>query len=440
MMHDTAALFGTGDVWAPLVGFFNTVGFLLELVTALVMFVWPLERRPRFVWRAAAAMLVMMAVCMVWDSLASEGTWWLIARCFLIYAMCCAASRVCWRVSFTQALFYMAAAAALQHAVYRGARVLSTRLHMVWEDAAWIDTIVYAALVVPLFALGYWLFARPLVGKSIEGVASGRMLLLFTGMAICLNIFTNLYHHYGSGSVAFTIFSLFDLLTCVFMLMLLREIVEHENAERDGAMLRQLMNQQKAKLDSDKATIDLINVKTHDLKRQLNLLENRIPQEEIDDLKSLAGIYDATVRTGNETLDVLLSNRSLVCEQRGIQFDRIIDGERLEFMKPGDIYSLFGNAVDNAMEAVEHIADDGRRWIRMTVRANKGMVVMHIENPYDGALTFRDGLPQTVKADRHYHGFGLKSMRMVAEQYGGALSVKADEGIFAVNVVLPIER
>lgn len=432
--------YGGGDVWALTVEFFDGVGFLLELVTALLMFVWPLERRTRFVWRATAAMLVMMVVCVVWNLLVPDDTWWLIARCFLIYAMCCAASRICWRISFAQALFYMAAAAALQHAVYRGARVLSTRLYLVWEDASWIDTVMYAALVIPLFVLGYWLFARPLVGRSVEGVASGRMLLLFTGMAICLNIFTNLYHQYGSGSVAFTVFSLFDLLTCVFMLMLLREIVEHENAERSSAMLRQLMNQQKAKLDSDKATIDLINVKTHDLKKQLNLLENRIPQEEIDDLKSLAGIYDSTVRTGNETLDVLLSNRSLLCEQRGIQFDRIIDGERLAFMKPGDIYSLFGNAVDNAMEAVGRIADPERRWIRMTVRANKGMVVVHIENPYDGSLRFRDGLPQTIKSDKRYHGFGMQSMRMVAEQYGGVLSVKADDQTFALNVVLPIER
>ena len=92
----------------------------------------------------------------------------------------------------------------------------------------------------------------------------------------------------------------------------------------------------------------------------------------------MVSIYDSSVRTGNETLDVLLANKSLQCEQRGIRFDRMIDGELLDFMKPADIYSLFGNAVDNAIEAVLRLDDDADRYVSMTVCKRKEMLSIHM--------------------------------------------------------------
>ena len=226
--------------------------------------------------------------------------------------------------------------------------------------------------------------------------------------------------------------------TCAFVLALLAEIVKRERAERDGIVLQQLLNQQKSQLANDKATIDLINIKTHDLKKQLGLLGGRISQEEIDGLNRLVSIYDSSVRTGNETLDVLLANKSLQCEQRGIRFDRMIDGELLDFMKPADIYSLFGNAVDNAIEAVLRLDDDADRYVSMTVCKRKEMLSIHIENPYVGELRFDDGLPQTTKQDKDYHGFGTRSMRMIVDRYDGVLTIGAADHVYTVDVLMPL--
>ena len=181
------------------------------------------------------------------------------------------------------------------------------------------------------------------------------------------------------------------------------------------------------------------------------MLNGRIPGDEINGLRDLVTIYDSTIRTGNDALDVLLTNKSLICRERSIQLERMIDGSQLSFMKPQDIYSLFGNAVDNAVEAVTQIRDASLRYIRMTVRESKGMVIFHIENPYTQELEYEDsgehasqlagGNPEksrglragslvTSKADKQYHGFGVKSIGLVAQQYGGAVSIDTDGGIF----------
>ena len=66
------------------------------------------------------------------------------------------------------------------------------------------------------------------------------------------------------------------------------------------------------------------------------------------------------------------------------------------------------------------------------------MVSAHFENYYAGELDFDDGLPLTTKSDKRYHGFGMKSIKMLAEKYGGYVSVKAEDGVFNLNILLPI--
>ncbi|WEV42024.1 ATP-binding protein [Bifidobacterium sp. ESL0682] len=219
----------------------------------------------------------------------------------------------------------------------------------------------------------------------------------------------------------------------------MREILDRNEAEHDSIVLQQLLNQQKSQMIRDKETVDLINIKTHDLKKQLSTFGNHLEADEINDLKNLADVYDSSVRTGNETLDVLLAQKSLICEQRGIQFERLIDGKAIDFMKPSDIYALFGNAMDNAMEALNKIDTSSPRFIRMQVKTEKGMAVIHVSNPYNGEITLNNGLPMTTKDDQRYHGFGLRSMQMVAEHYHGALSVETQNNLFVLNIILSKE-
>ena len=133
----------------------------------------------------------------------------------------------------------------------------------------------------------------------------------------------------------------------------------------------------------------------------------------------------------------LLLEKILQCEQNGIKFDCIVDGASLAFMSAPDLYSLFGNALDNAIEAVKKVVDPEKRIISLTVRRKLNMVTIHVENYFAGELDFEGGLPLSTKGDMRYHGFGLRSIRMAAEKYKGNVTVFAKDGVFNLNIIIP---
>ena len=150
-------------------------------------------------------------------------------------------------------------------------------------------------------------------------------------------------------------------------------------------------------------------------------------------------VYDSVVKSGNDALDTILTEKSLYCEKHGITLSCIADGAALDFVEPTDLYSFFGNALDNAIEAVERMADPERRSIGLVVRRTGDMVSIHVENYFDGNISFGgEGLPNTRKPDEANHGFGVRSMRMIAESLGGSLTCRTQEDVFHLDALLPI--
>lgn len=112
---------------------------------------------------------------------------------------------------------------------------------------------------------------------------------------------------------------------------------------------------------------------------------------------------------------------------------------QLVFLEAVDLFSMIGNALDNAEEAVRKLEDHDERAISVCIFSRHGIAILQVENFYEGDLRFVDGLPVTTKGDPNYHGFGLKSIRSTAEKYGGTVSVQAEDGLFLLRVALPVE-
>ena len=74
----------------------------------------------------------------------------------------------------------------------------------------------------------------------------------------------------------------------------------------------------------------------------------------------------------------------------------------------------------------------------LTVKTVGNLLSIHLDNTFSGTLNLEDGLPATTKADRESHGYGLKSIRMTVEKYGGRMNVSAQHGLFNLNIVIPI--
>lgn len=195
-----------------------------------------------------------------------------------------------------------------------------------------------------------------------------------------------------------------------------------------------MLNESKKQYDKLLENINTINIKAHDLKHFA-----AVGSKQSKDLYELASNYDSFIHTGNMSLDVVLTEKSLQCNVNGISFSCVVDGKLLNFMDREDIISLFSNALDNAIEYEKKIDKDDA-FIDIKVIDIDEFISIHIENCFKGTLKNVDGLPKTSKGDELFHGFGMKSMRSVAEKYSGNMSYKVEDDMFQVDVLIPIKK
>lgn len=137
------------------------------------------------------------------------------------------------------------------------------------------------------------------------------------------------------------------------------QLVEYRRKkERDA--LQNVLQAQYAQYRSAQDSIDLINKKYHDLKHQIAVLRSETSEEKahyLDAMEQEIRSYEAQNKTGNEVLDTILTSKSLYCQQHGITLTCVADGAALDFMDTMDLCSLFGNALDNAIESIEKLPD-----------------------------------------------------------------------------------
>lgn len=107
-------------------------------------------------------------------------------------------------------------------------------------------------------------------------------------------------------------------------------------------------------------------------------------------------------------------------------------------MSSMDIATLFGNALDNAIEASRRVEDPSKRLVKLALHARGEMTVIRVENWYSGVVQKDSaGNLVTVKSDRSRHGFGVKSIRWTARKYGGEVSTSFDGQWFTLTILLP---
>ncbi|MDE5937698.1 MAG: GHKL domain-containing protein [Lachnospiraceae bacterium] len=142
-----------------------------------------------------------------------------------------------------------------------------------------------------------------------------------------------------------------------------------------------------------------------------------------------------TVETGNLALDALVNYKHTAASAEGIRMTCQLDVPTALFVEGPDLCIILENLLNNALEAVRQLAEEKAKWISLTVRLVKGVLLITVENPYNGEITLdsRGKLRSSKAGD---HGIGLLSVERTAEKYAGDVSVHYGEGIFRVSVML----
>lgn len=355
---------------------------------------------------------------------------------------------LCYQVSIPQTLFIGTAGYTVEHI----ASVISSLITLVNPElfahfGADVEINGYAnALIIGCCAAvdiaAYFLLMRKMQGTNLLKNATIPIVLLSTVMLAVnqiLGLSFELYAAEHAGPLLSFIEYTWNMICCVFCLCIQFGIFRISQKEQELEVAKRLIAEKEQQYKVSKATMDAINRKCHNLKYELSALAaGPDNQRHLDEAIGLVESFDSTFRTGNETLDVILSEKNLYCQQEQVTFVCMIDGKKLNFMEATDQYVLFGNIIDNAINAVRKLTVPEQRVIYIKVHSQKRLLMIHTENHFTGMLKFRDGIPMTTNADEENHGYGMPSVRMICEKYGGAVNTKAENGMFYLNILIPL--
>ena len=228
----------------------------------------------------------------------------------------------------------------------------------------------------------------------------------------------------------------------LWQLMLLVGSVARESTEREQRAeqeMQRVLQAQQQQFDFKLQSIEAVNRKYHDMKNLLLYLEKG--QRDAPELRSLMqemAPFETLVSTGNEAVDIILTEKLTLCQQEGICCVPYVDGRMLDFVGPLDICTIFGNALDNAIESCRRIDDPEGRHISVKTNRRGGCTVLVFRNTFAEAPVLQDGMPVSTKQDRENHGFGLKSIRFIVGKYDGQLHCQAEGREFVLTLLLPV--
>jgi len=148
-------------------------------------------------------------------------------------------------------------------------------------------------------------------------------------------------------------------------------------------------------------------------------------------LESLAGSYV----TGSVIMDALLSEKQAMGTGANVSID--FDGFVPDsLISPADICVIFGNALDNALEACAKLPVEEKKTVSIQTKVSFGHLFIKIENPTGSNLKITNNNISTTKENKRSHGFGLISMQSAVEKYSGDIKLSCEYGIFCVEIVL----
>ena len=262
------------------------------------------------------------------------------------------------------------------------------------------------------------------------------------GMSNLSFVSTNTPFSGTAGQEIFYIRTLVDF--CGFVILYAQqEQARRMKANSELASINAQLESQHQEYLQSKENIESLGRLAHDLKHQITALRAQVDPEHMEagfeQLEKSVQRYSMQQHTGNPVLDVILTTKERTCADRGITFTAVADGSLLNAMTSMDIASLFGNALDNAIEATSKLPNEDQRLIKLALYEQNQFIVMRVENYYDSTLKKdAEGNLRTTKRDnKHRHGFGVKSIRHIVQQYGGEVTIRTEDHWFVLTALIP---
>ena len=420
------------------------LSLMLRYLAGMLLFSWKLPKKEHY-WGRALGWSALCLLAALLLPILSETTVYITSLFLLESLMAMCVIRLCCKVEWSTALYIAAAVFSAEHIASMADSLIAMLAPSVlsFQERGGMSPAMllnWTLTVLVVYALVYVLMFS---GNRIIGEHSldTRAMLTLLIASVLVNLYLNIYYMslVEDKTLWVSVFEYgLNIVISASLLLVQYGMLRQNQTEKRLQMVSMLWEQAREQYRISKENIEAINIKCHDLKHQLLAIKDKTDEREYARMMELVDSYGSQIETGSEVLDVVFQEKNFQCRKLGIQFTCIIDGAALNFMDTIDLYVLFGNLIDNCIEAVSALPETEVKNVQVTVRRERGFVIVTTENGYAGELQWADGRLRTSKGDEQNHGFGLLSIEKIIHKYGGRYSIQTDEQIFTMNIVFPV--
>ena len=431
--------------------------FFIELLVAEFLYGFNLKKKKDFLVRFIITTCISITLSFV-TPIIDNNAFTTSAMFLLLFAISIISMKICYEEEWINIIFCAFAAYTTQHLSYGVSNFLTTiisgdkspMMDLYTSTVQEVFTFdlyfvlwffIYILSYVFIYVLTFIWFNSKLKKGSLKVKSVSVFVLVSIGILVDVVFNTiSIYHVTDKASSILT--GLYNTLSCFLLLYIQFNLLRTYELEDQLDFVKKMWAKEKEQYLISKENIDIINIKVHDMKHQIRKIRKNenVDDKIIKELEEAVGIYDSIAKTGNKALDVILTEKALFCYKNDIILTYVADGAKLSFMAESDIYSLFGNALDNAIESVLKIPETEKRIIELTIHQVNEFVTISIKNSFSGVINFDEhGTPVTSKKDKAYHGYGVKSISLIADKYDGNVSFGIKNEIFTLNILLPLK-
>lgn len=272
------------------------------------------------------------------------------------------------------------------------------------------------------------------------------LLLIPAGsMYIAVNEFTASQH--GNSIIAPLV--TFSILLCINVIVfeIYAKLAENFMLENEKTVYEQQLYMISRNTEEQKKMMEGFREERHNFVNKLIVLKDDMEHsekeralEELNRLMQELPGKSIISNCGNSTVDALINFKNITAEKAGVAF-------RLKIFIPAnlpinqcDLGVVMGNALDNAIEAAEQY-DGMDKFVEIIMGVKKEALVLTIKNPFCNEIRKdKQGNLLSTKSDGNRHGYGVKSIRRVAEKYNGEVLIETEKQLFLMTVIMNLEQ
>lgn len=277
---------------------------------------------------------------------------------------------------------------------------------------------ISALCTAAVYLAAYLLITRYLRRDGLERIEDRSMIAMMAVVILVIigfDLVIKWLVEQGIAVGAMVFLRIFHGLACIFTLTMEFQLLVTRRTQAERDTLQAVLSEQERQYAQSRETVAAVNARMHDIRHAIVRLgaEEGVDAGLLKDMMREISVYDTKVRTGNEALDIALSEKRLMLERAGIALTCVADGTALAFMAPADTYTLFCALLDT-------VAETGATSISLVVREALGSASVHLEcNGSARAITW----PTAIRG--------------IAGRYGGTFSAFEKDGALHANILFP---